>query len=46
MPHEYVMTVYIFGATDSPCVANSAILKTADENATEFDPETIRTVKK
>ena len=45
-PEEYVMTVHIFGATDSPCAANSALLKTADDNETKFDSEIIQTQKK
>ncbi|XP_028413517.1 uncharacterized protein LOC114536351 [Dendronephthya gigantea] len=45
-PEEYVMTVHIFGATDSPCAANSALKKTADDNEADFDPGTITTVKK
>ena len=28
--HEYAMTVHIFGATSSPCMANLALRKTAD----------------
>ena len=45
-PEEYVMTVHIFGATDSPCAANSALKKTAEDNEASFDLETTRTVKK
>ena len=34
------MTVHIFGATDSPCSADSVLLRTADDNEGSFDPET------
>jgi hypothetical protein len=39
------MTVHIFGATDSPCAANSALKKTAEDNEGGFDLETTKTVK-
>ena len=29
---KYAMTVHIFGATDSPCTANSMLKRTADDN--------------
>ena len=45
-PEEYVMTVHIFGATDSPCAANATLKRTADDNAKDFDPVTIETVKR
>ena len=45
-PEECAMTVHIFGAIDSPCVANSALRKTADDNETDFDPGIITTMKK
>ena len=35
-PQEYAMTVHIFGATDSPCSANSILLRTADDNEEKF----------
>ena len=44
-PEEYVMNVHIFGATDSPCAANSALKKTAEDNEGGFDLETTKTVK-
>ena len=44
-PQEYVMSVHIFGATDSPCAANSALKKTAEEKEGGFDLETTKTVK-
>ena len=31
LPQEYAMTVHKFGAADSPCSANSILLKTADD---------------
>ena len=45
-PEEYVMTVHIFGATDSPCSANSTLKRTAEDNAKDFDPLTIKTLKR
>lgn len=39
---EYVMTVHIFGATDSPCVANSTLKRTADDNNKDFDTITVQ----
>ena len=39
------MTVHIFGATDSPCSANSILLRTADDNEESFDPSTIDTLR-
>ena len=44
-PQEYAMTVHIFGAADSPCSANSALLRTADDNEGNFDPVTIDTLR-
>ena len=44
-PQEYAMTVHIFGAADSPCSANSALLRTADDNEGSFDPITIDTLR-
>lgn len=45
-PEEYVMTVYIFGATDSPCTANSMLKRTADDNINDFYPTTLRTLRR
>ncbi|XP_050394219.1 uncharacterized protein LOC126812082 [Patella vulgata] len=42
---EYVMTVHIFGAADSPCSANSALLRTAKDNELEFDTEAVKTIE-
>lgn len=44
-PQEYATTVHIFGATDSPCSANSILLRTADDNEESFDPSTIDTLR-
>ena len=40
------MTVYIFGATDSPCVANSTLKRTADDNEKDFDAITLQTLRR
>ena len=45
-PEEYVMTVHICGATDSPCSANSTLKRTAEDNANDFDPLTIKTLQR
>ena len=42
----YATDLEKFGATDSPCAANSALKKTAGDNKVSFDLETTRTVKK
>ena len=39
------MQVHIFGATSSPCVVNSNLRKTADDNSNEFAAETVAAVK-
>ena len=39
------MTVHIFGATDSPCSAKFALLRTADDDQEHFDPITIDTLR-
>ena len=44
-PATYKMLRHIFGATDSPCCANFALQKTADDNRTAFPLETAETVK-
>ena len=31
-PDEYIMTVHVFGATDSPCCANYSLKRTAEDN--------------
>ena len=43
---EYVMTVHIFGATDSPCVANSTLQRTEDDNENDFDAMTVQTLRR
>ena len=43
-PDVYCMTRHIFGATSSPSCAAFALKKTADDNGTLFNEETIRTV--
>ena len=45
IPQEYAMTVHIFGAADSPCSANSALLRTAVDNERSFDTATIETLR-
>ena len=45
-PATYKMLRHIFGATDSPCCANFALQKTADDNRTAFPLETAETVKR
>ena len=42
---EYVMTVHIFGATDS-CVANLTLNQTADDNEKDFDAITVQTLRR
>ena len=44
-PQEYAMTVHIFGAADSPCSANSVLLRTADDNEGSFGPVTTDTFR-
>lgn len=45
-PDVYVMEVHIFGATSSPCVANSVLRRTATDNAKKFSPEVAAVVEK
>ena len=45
-PEEYQMTVHLFGAASSPSCANFALKRVAEDHKTEFDVETIRTVKR
>ena len=40
------MLRHIFGTTDSPCCANLALQKTADDNRTALPLETAETVKR
>ena len=39
---EYVMMVHIFSTTDSPCVANSTLKRTADHNDKDLDTITVQ----
>ena len=43
-PDTYRMNVHIFGAADSPCCANYALRRTANENSDKFCETTINTV--
>ena len=43
-PDEYVITVHVFGATDSPCFANYSLKRTAEDNRDKYDPIVIDTV--
>lgn len=45
-PEEYQMCVHLFGGVSSPSCSNYALKKTADDNAANFQPETIETVKR
>ena len=44
-PDEYSIIVRIFGATDSPCFANYALQRPAQDEHKHFDKETTRSVK-
>ena len=44
-PEVYVMQVHIFGATSSPCVVNSTLRRTADDNSNDFSDEAVAAVK-
>ena len=43
-PDEYVMTVHVFGATDSLSCANYCLKRTAEDNKSEFDNLVVDTV--
>ncbi|XP_028413087.1 uncharacterized protein LOC114535946 [Dendronephthya gigantea] len=43
---EYEMQVRLFGGTSSPSCSNFALRRTAEDNKSEFDPQTIETVKR
>ena len=45
-PETYCMLVHIFGAKDSPSVANFAVKKTARDNKDAFRKEAIQTVER
>ena len=40
------MQVHLFGGASSPSCSNFALKRTAEDNKTEFDPQTVETVKK
>ncbi|XP_068680455.1 uncharacterized protein [Montipora foliosa] len=43
-PEEYQMRVHLFGGASSPSCANFALKKTAEENKTDFNVQTVETV--
>ena len=43
---EYQMLVHIFGATSSPCCANYALQRTANDNSDDFEISVLETVKR
>ena len=43
-PDEYLMTVHVFGATDSPCCSNYSLQRTVEDNRGKYDPIVIDTV--
>lgn len=43
-PDEYVMTVHVFGATDSPCCSNYSLRKTAEDSRDQYGDIVIDTV--
>ena len=45
-PDEYCMNVHIFGAKDSPSIANYALKKTARDNSCDFNKMTVNAVGK
>ena len=45
-PEEYQMMVHLFGGVSSPSCANFALQRTADDNAKEFGPEIVKSVKR
>ena len=45
-PKEYQMLVHLFGATSSPSCANFALQQTTEDNRDDFDPATVKTVKR
>ena len=42
---EYRMSVHQFGAKSSPSCAGFCLQKTADEYESDFDPDTIKTIR-
>ena len=45
-PDEYRMNVHVFGANDSPSIANYASKKTAHDNSCDFSKKTVNAVEK
>ena len=45
-PETYCMNVHIFGAKDSPSIANFALQKTAKDNTRDFSKSVINAVEK
>ena len=45
-PEEYRMSVHPFGAKSSPSCAGFCLRKTADEYESDFDPDTIETIRR
>ena len=45
-PDEYRMNVHVFGAKDSPSIANYASKKTAHDNGCDFSKKTVNSVEK
>ncbi|KAK3734086.1 hypothetical protein QZH41_000409 [Actinostola sp. cb2023] len=44
-PEEFQMLVHLFGGISSPSCASYALQRTADDNATKYDKETIYTIR-
>lgn len=45
-PEKLMVAVHLFGGVSSPSCANFALKKTAKDNKTCFDPETVCTVNR
>ncbi len=43
---EYEMQVHLFGGASSPSCASFALKRTAEDNKSDFDPQTVEAVKK
>ena len=43
---DYKMLVHIFGAKSSPCCANKALNRTAQDNEDNYPPEVVKTVRR
>ncbi|KAL0149102.1 hypothetical protein M9458_055534 [Cirrhinus mrigala] len=44
-PEEYRMCVHLFGAVSSPSCSNYALRRTAEDNALQYSPDVLSTVK-